>query len=80
MNGEVPKTPEEFVRVAYPLLQQVHQGMYGVPDTDEKGLCGKVEAQGKELFSLKRAFWTLVGILVGSGVLGVGAYGIIKGG
>lgn len=35
----------------------------------DKGLYGKVENQGKELFKLKRYFWTVVGFLAGSGVL-----------
>jgi len=35
----------------------------------DKGLHGTVQEQGRELFSLKKAFWTLIGILVGSGVL-----------
>jgi len=49
--------------------REIHQGLYGVPNTSDNGLFGIVRNHGTELFKLKRNFWLLVGLLVGGGTL-----------
>lgn len=40
--------------------------------------CDKLEEIEKDHNKLKRQFWLVVGLLVGSGVLGGGIYGLIQ--
>lgn len=68
------------------LIQEVHQGMYGVPGTDDRGLMGdmrdmrgRINGLGTSHGRLKRNFWILVGILTGLGVLGGSTYGWMNG-
>ena len=51
--------------------------LLGVPGTQNGGLVGQVKEHGKVLSVLKRHFWILVAFLAGSGVLGVGIYGLV---
>jgi hypothetical protein len=46
--------------------------------TNDKGLVGKVDEVCKSHYELKRKFYTLVGILVGSGVVSGSIAGILK--
>ena len=54
--------------------------LLGVPNTDDRGLVGDVKALAEGHGKLKRNFWTLVGILIGSGIIGSGIYGLFGGG
>mgnify|MGYP001603665578 CR=1 FL=1 len=44
----------------------------------DNGLVGDVKRLGRSHYRLKQHFWILVGILVGSGILASGIYGILK--
>ena len=77
MNG-MPRTTEEFVFWAAPKILEIHQGLYGVPNTPDDGMCGTVKENGKELFKLKRTVWTLIGVLVGTGILGSSLYTFLR--
>jgi len=46
----------------------------------KKGLVDVVQDLAKGHGNLKRNFWILVGVLVGSGVVGSGIYGVLNGG
>jgi len=73
-----PKTSEEFVSWAAPKILEIHQGLYGVPNSPDDGLVGIVRENGHELFRLKRTVWTLIGVLIGSGILGGSLYTFLK--
>ncbi len=57
-------------------LQEVHQGIFGVLGTDDKGLIGDIreiknsvcETNGK-VRKLTIRFWFLLGLIIGTGVL-----------
>ena len=44
------------------------------------GLVDEVKAIAVSHYSLKRNFWTLIGVLVGSGIIGSGIYTLLNGG
>jgi len=79
-----PKNPtknselEMMVRKTHDTVVTLNTAILGVPGTQDKGLCGKVDRQGRELYSLKKHFWILVGFLVGLGVVSGGAYGLME--
>ncbi len=76
MNGKLPENLDDFVAWAAPKIQEIHQGVYGVPDTDEKGLVGKCKEHDAEIAKVKRVLYTTIGVLAGSGVLSVGIWGV----
>ena len=59
------------------LIQELHQGLYGIPNTEEKGLCGDVKELVKEVRNQntrirrnEKKVAYIWGILVGLGVAG----------
>lgn len=59
------------------LLQEVHQGVYGVPDTDEKGLVGKMDDIVTEMRRMNgrvsrnsRLVYVILGVLITLGTIG----------
>lgn len=54
-------------------LKTILVGVNGNP-----GLCKQVDDLSSGHSSLKKSFWTLVGILVGGGALGGGVAGVLK--
>ena len=73
-NGDL----EAMVRETHDKVNTLFTTLLGVPHTSDKGLCGRFEAHGCELFKLKRNFYILVGVLIGLGVITGGAYGAIE--
>jgi len=67
------KTPEEMITEIHDKVTRMETVMLGVPDTDDAGICGEVKNLRKDMNHFKRNFWTLVGLLIVSGVIGVGA-------
>lgn len=70
-------TPEEAIYDARERLMRLETVLTGVPNTDDKGLCGTVKKHDEEIDAVRKKvgrlegrFVLLVGILVGSGVLG----------
>jgi len=59
-------------------VNQIHQGIYGVPDTDEHGLCGDIKSLQESHNKLDKRVWWLIGILSGGGTLAAGGIGIAK--
>jgi len=55
----------------------IYQGFYGIPGTEEKGLCGALKELLLDHNKLKRNFWILISFLVGSGVLGTSIWALI---
>ena len=57
---------------------QIHQGLYGVPDTDDKGMCGQFQDLKKDYYTFKARAMIVFFFLLGSGVLGVGIWELLK--
>ena len=73
-------TDEEFK-----LLREVHQGLYGVKGTEEKGLLGdfkdlsdEFKTHCKDNDKTKTVLYWLIGVLIGAGVLTGGSIGIVQ--
>ncbi len=47
-------------------VNEIHQGLYGVPDTGERGLRGQVDEHEKRINKL----WIIVIIIIASGIGG----------
>ena len=58
-------------------VDRVYQGLFGIPGTEEKGMCGRLNDVCSETATLKRNFFILCAFLVGSGILGAGIWGLI---
>ena len=68
------------------LIQEIHETvtilktvLLGVPGTEDNGLVGKVDEVHRSHYRLKRNFYILIGVLVGSGILGTGIWGLLNG-
>lgn len=75
--GNPGLTPEEAVYDIRERMVRMETVLTGVPHTEDKGLCGTVEraftyieANMKKIGHLEIKFWLLVGLLLGSGILG----------
>jgi len=58
------------------MIQEIWQGVYGVPNTDDKGMCGDIKLmlkkngeQDKRITKIEVFVATLSGLLVGTGIL-----------
>ncbi len=71
-------TDEEKLEAIYKRVNEIWQGLYGIPETEEKGLCGELEKLIQDLNRLSSNFRLLVGILIGSGVLTGSVLGVIQ--
>ena len=63
------------------LTKQVHQGLFGVNDTDDKGLVGDVKLLIQHVDRQNgriRKLEISVAMIIGTGVLGYGGYGIVQ--
>ena len=73
------KSPQELLEETHDNVMKISTALFGVPNTDDKGLCGEVRNLKKDYYSFKNKTLIIVGILVGSGVLGVGVYQLLGG-
>ena len=78
------KTQRQIIQETHDAVLELKTSMVGIPGTSNGGLVkhvDDVEERVNDLGSshgkLKRNFWLLIGILIGSGVLGGGIYGIL---
>jgi len=76
MSGE--KSSEELIREIYEAVIQMRTALFGMPDSNDKGLFGEFNGLKKDYYSFKR--WALIvfGILVGSGALSGAIYGLTQ--
>ncbi len=75
---------EQLIREMSNRIIRIETLLVGIPDTDDGGLCGEVKGIRKTVSDvyekhdkLSRAFYILVGTLLGSGILGGGAYALL---
>lgn len=79
------KTQKQMIQETHQTVTQLNTVLLGVPNTDDRGLCGEVKDVklvvsdlGKSHGKLKRNFWLLVGTLAGSGAIGGGIYSLLN--
>ena len=79
------KTQKQILQEMQPVLNTLHTVILGVPGTEEKGLVGDVKeikdsvaGLSKSHGKLKRNFYILVGMLIGSGVITGGVFGALS--
>ncbi len=77
-------TSDELIQEVHKTVSELKVVLVGIPDTDDKGVCGEIKdikLAHNELAiqhrKLSRNFWLLVGTLTGSGVIGGGIYQLL---
>lgn len=80
------KTQRQMIQETHQTVIQLSTVLLGVPDTEDTGLVGEVKAIKVDVRSLNgrqrklsKNFWILIGVLVGSGVLGSGIWSLLNG-
>ena len=58
-------------------VDRIYQGLFGVSETEDKGMCGKVKELEAGYATLNRNYWILVALLTGLGIIGGGIWGLI---
>ena len=66
LNDEQAKKIDEALEA----IVEIRTVLLGAKGEEKGGLCNDVKAQRQDLNALSLRFWILVGILVGSGILG----------
>lgn len=76
-NRPANMTPDEAIYETRERVQRMETVLIGVPGTDDRGLVGMVQKTSgdldqtrKKVGRLETKFWLLVGVLVGTGILG----------
>jgi len=79
------KTQKQLIQETHETVVQLSTVLLGVQGTANGGLVKEVKdvkvsvnELAKSHSKLKRNFWVLIGILVGSGALGGGIYGLLS--
>ncbi len=73
------KTQKQMIQETYENVTRLSTVILGVPGTENGGLVAEVKSLSGSHYRLKKSFWMLIGILIGSGILGAGAYNILGG-
>lgn len=76
-NPGQPMTPEQAIFDVRERMVKLETTLLGTPGTDDKGMCGQVVQNTKDLnYTRKKVgrlelkYWLLVGLLTGTGILG----------
>ena len=82
----MPNSKEQLKQVCEDTVK-IKTVLLGIPNTTEKGLAGDIKdikeyltIVDKKYNKLSQKFYILVSFLAGSGVLGIGVWGIFNGG
>ena len=57
---------------------KIYTGLYGIPETDEKGMCGEFHDLRDDYYKFKTRAMVIFFFLLGTGVLGTAIYQIIQ--
>ena len=79
MDNRLPRDSAKTIDAIWLTVQEIKQGLYGVPHTDDRGLCGDVKEQGRIIAKNSnhiRRLWVVLAIVTTS--LGGGIYGAIE--
>ena len=72
------KSDRQLIEETHGTVVELKTVILGIPGTADKGLVGKVNDVCKNHRKLSRNFWILIGILIGSGLLGSGIYKLLS--
>ena len=79
-------TQEQLIRETHDAVVELQTVLLGIPDTADEGLIGEVKQIKLSVNDLtcrhrklSNRFWILVGVLVGSGLIGTGIYNLTGG-
>jgi hypothetical protein len=56
---------------------KIYFGLYGVPGTEDKGMCGEFHDLKVDYYQFKQKAMTIFFFLLGSGALGVGVWQLV---
>ncbi len=73
------KTQKQMIQEIHDATIQLKTILLGIPGTENGGLVAEVKELSGSHYKLKKGFWILIGILIGSGILGAGVYNILGG-
>ena len=73
------KTQEQMIREIHETTIELKTVLLGVPETQNGGLVQDVRDLATSHYKLKKHFWILVGLLIGSGILGSSIYTLVAG-
>ena len=73
------KSDSQLIEETHSTVIELKTVLLGIPGTSNGGLVKQVNDVSKSHGRLKRNFWILVGILIGSGLLGTGLYTLLLG-
>lgn len=74
------KTNRQLIEETHETVIELKTVILGVPGTSNGGLVKQVNEISKSNNRLRRNFWILVGLLIGSGIIGTGVWRLIIGG
>ena len=58
------------------MVKEIRTVLLGVPESEEKGLCGEVKELSKSHYDLRKTVYTVIAFMVGSGLLTGAGFGI----
>lgn len=80
------KTQKQLIEEIHTTTTRLSTVLLGVPGTANGGLVQEVKDVkinlkdlGKSHGRLKRSFWILIGVIIGSGILGTGIWSLVNG-
>jgi len=56
------------------LIQEIHQGMFGIPDTADTGLVGQVKKMNGRVSRNSRLIFFIIGVISASGI----SFGVVN--
>jgi len=74
--AELTEAEKKAIQETHDTVIQLKTILIGV--NGDEGLVGEIKDLHRNHNKLKQSFWTLVGILVGSGFIGGGLWGLLK--
>ncbi len=73
-----PKTTDEKIDEIHDKVNQIWQGLYGIPGTAEDGLCSDYKTTKEDYYKFKATVIRVFSFLVGAGILTGGVLQLIK--
>lgn len=56
------------------LIQEIHQGLFGIPETEDDGLVGEVKKMNGRVSRNSRLIFFIIGVISASGI----SYGVVN--
>ena len=74
-EGKLPPLREEVAEIKL-MVSEIRTVLLGIPDSEERGLCGEVKELSKSHYDLRKTVYTVIAFMVGSGLLTGAGFGI----